>query len=192
MASRLGAAIRRSAVLAAALSFIWPGLGQGWAGARRRALLFAAPMVLLGVAALLVVIAQGKARAFGLLLQPDVLLGLFALNLVVLAYRAFAIVDAYRVANRRWPPPVRGQAAIGALLLGVVLGGTLLMHGWLGLVAYKSYDTIVAVFHTSEPTPSAAPTPTLLPGETPGPTPSRRRSPPRSRSGRTTGASTCC
>ncbi len=171
MASRVGATIRRSAVLAAALSFIWPGLGQGWAGARRRALLFAAPMMLLAVAALLVLVAQGKARAFGLLIQPDVLLGLFALNLVVLAYRIFAIVDAYRVANRRWPTPVRGQAAIAAVLLGVVLGGTLLMHGWLGLVAYKSYDTIVAVFHTSEPTPTPLPTPTLPPGETPGPTP---------------------
>ncbi len=158
-------------MLAAALSFIWPGLGQGWAGARRRALLFAAPMMLLAVAALLLVIVQGRARALGLLLQPDVLVALLTLNVLVLAYRIFAIVDAYRVASRRWPPPVRGHAAVGAMLLGVVLGGTLLMHGWLGLVGYKTYDTIASVFHTSEPTQSAAPTPTLLPGETPGPTP---------------------
>lgn len=158
-------------MLAAALSFIWPGLGQGWAGARRRALLFAVPMMLLVIGAVLALTAEGKGRAFGLLLQPDVLLGLLALNVAVLAYRILAIVDAYRVANRRWPPSERGQAAIAAVLLGVVLGGTLLMHGWLGLVGYKTYDTIAAVFHTSEPTPTAAPTPTLIPGETPGPTP---------------------
>lgn len=171
MASRVGAAIRHSAVLAAALSFIWPGLGQVWAGARRRALLFAAPMMLLVVVAVLVVIVQGKARAAGLLIQPSVLLALLAVNLAVLAYRVFAIVDAYRVANRRWPATERGQAATAAVLLGVVLGGTLLMHGWLGLVGYKAYDTVVAVFHSAEPTPTPVPTPTLMPGETPGPTP---------------------
>ncbi|MGZ8562563.1 MAG: LCP family protein, partial [Candidatus Limnocylindria bacterium] len=171
MAPRVIAAIRHSAVLAAVLSFIWPGLGQGWAGARRRALLFAVPMMLLAVAAVVALMLEGRGRSFGLLLQPSVLLGLFALNLVVLAYRVVAIVDAYRVANRRWPQPARGQAAIAAVLLGVVLGGTLLMHGWLGLVAYKSYDLIETVFHTSEPTPTPLPTPTLPPGETPGPTP---------------------
>ena len=171
MASRVGAAIRHSAVLAAALSFLWPGLGQGWAGARRRALLFAAPMMLLVAAALLVLLVQGRARAFGLLLQPGVLLVLLGLNVVVLAYRLLAIVDAYRVANRRWPAAARGQTAIAAVLLGAVLGGTLLMHGWLGLVGYKTYDTVASIFHTAEPTPTPSPTPTLPPGETPGPTP---------------------
>lgn len=171
MASRVGAAIRHSAVLAAALSFIWPGLGQGWAGARRRALLFAAPMMLLAVGALLVVIVQGRARAAGLLIQPGVLVTLLAVNVAVLAYRILAIVDAFRLANRRWPTPARGQAAIAAILLGVVLGGTLLMHGWIGLVGYKAYDTVVSVFHPAEPTPTPLPTPTLVPGETPGSTP---------------------
>ena len=158
-------------MVAAALSFIWPGLGQGWAGARRRALIFALPMMLLAIGAVLALSVEGKGRAFGLLLQPEVLVGLLALNVAVLVYRIVAIVDAYRVANRRWPPPERGQTAVAAVLLGVVLGGTLLMHGWLGLVGYKTYDTVAAVFHTSEPTPTAAPTPTLVPGETPGPTP---------------------
>ncbi len=132
MAPRVIAAMRHSAVLAAALSFIWPGLGQGWAGARRRALLFAVPMMLLAALAVLVLVVQGRARLMGVLLQPSVLLGLLALNVGVLAYRLVAIVDAYRIANRRWPPPARGQTAIAAVLLGVVLGGTLLMHGWLG------------------------------------------------------------
>lgn len=171
MAPRVIVAIRHSAVFAAALSFIWPGLGQGWAGARRRALLFALPMMLLAVAAVLVLMVQGRARVVGLLLQPSVLLALLALNLVVLAYRVLAIVDAYRVADRRWPSPARGQAAMAAVLLGAVLGGTLLMHGWLGLVGYKTYDTVAAIFHTAESTPTPTPTPTQRPGETAGPTP---------------------
>jgi LCP family protein required for cell wall assembly len=170
VASRVGAAIRHSAVLAAALSFIWPGLGQGWAGARRRALLFALPMMLLAAAAVLTLIVQGRARVLGLLLQPSVLLGLLALNVVVLAYRLVAIVDAYRVANRRWPPAAQGQSTIAAVLLGVVLGAALLMQGWLGLVTYKTYDTFGAISHPFS-TPTPFPTATLPPGETPGPTP---------------------
>ena len=172
VAPRVIAAIRHSAVLAAALSFVWPGLGQGWAGARRRALLFAVPMMLLAAGGVLVLIVQGRARAFGLLLQPSVLLALLALNVVVLAYRLLAIVDAYRVATSALAaPPARGQTAIAAVLLGVVLGGTLLMHGWLGLVGFKTYDTVAAVFHTAEPTPTPSPTATPAAGRDARPDP---------------------
>jgi LCP family protein required for cell wall assembly len=165
------AAIRHSAVIAALLSFLWPGLGQGWVGSRRRALMFAVPMILLLGVGVLVMIVQGRARALGLFLQPSVLLLLLALNVAVLGYRVYAILDAYRDASRRWPPiPGRGRAAVGLFLLGAVLGGTLLMHGWLGFVGFKTYDTVVAVSHPfSSPTPS--PAPSLPPGETPGPTP---------------------
>jgi LCP family protein required for cell wall assembly len=167
------AAIRRSAVIAALLSFLWPGLGQGWVGSRRRAILFAVPMMLFLGAGLLVMIVQGKARALGLLLQPGVLLLLLALNVAILVYRLFAIVDAYRVAARRWPPVVeQGRAAIGLVVLGVLLGGTLLMHGWLGLVGFKTYDTVVAISHPFS-TPTPVPAASLAPGETPGPTPVR-------------------
>ena len=63
MALRVIAAIQQSAVIAAVLSFVWPGLGQGWVGARRPALIFAVPMVLLLGAGLLAMIVQGKARS---------------------------------------------------------------------------------------------------------------------------------
>lgn len=171
MAPRVIAAIRHSAAVAALLSFVWPGLGQGWVGSRRRALMFAVPMMLFLGTGLLVMIVQGRARALGLLLQPSVLLLLLALNLAVLAYRLFAIVDAYRGAARRWPPVAeRWRAATSLALLAVVLGATLLMHGWLGLVGFKAYDTVVAISHPfSTPTPS--PAASLAPGETPGPTP---------------------
>jgi polyisoprenyl-teichoic acid--peptidoglycan teichoic acid transferase len=155
---------------AAVLSFVLPGLGQGWVGARRRALLFALPMMLLLAAGVLVLVVQGEARAFGLFLQPGVLLALLALNLGVLVYRLFAIIDAYRGASERWPVgAARGQAAIGAVLLGMVLGSTLLMHGWLGFVGFKTYDLVASVFHTPQVTP--VPNASLVPGQTAGPTP---------------------
>jgi polyisoprenyl-teichoic acid--peptidoglycan teichoic acid transferase len=171
VAPRVISAIRHSASIAALLSFVWPGLGQGWVGSRRRALLFAVPMMLFLAAGLLVMIVQGKARALGLLLQPSVLLLLLALNLAVLLLRLAAIVDAYRDATHRWPPITgHGRAAAGLVFLGVVLGSTLLMHGWLGLVGYKAYDTVVAISHPfSSPTPR--PAASLAPGQTPGPTP---------------------
>jgi hypothetical protein len=56
------AAIRHSAVIAAFLSFVLPGLGQGWVGARRRALPFALPMMLLLGVGLLVLVVEGRAR----------------------------------------------------------------------------------------------------------------------------------
>jgi LCP family protein required for cell wall assembly len=171
VAPRVIAAIRHSAVIAALLSFLWPGLGQGWVGSRRRALMFAVPMMLLLGAGLLVMIVQGKARFLGLLLQPGMLLLLLALNVAVLAYRLAAILDAYRGAARLWPPiPSHGRAAVGLVLLGVVLGGTLLMHGWLGLVGFKAYDTVVAVSHPFS-SATLGPSPSLPPGQTPGRTP---------------------
>jgi LCP family protein required for cell wall assembly len=171
VALRVIAAIRQSAVVAALLSFLWPGLGQGWVGSRRRALLFAVPMMLFLATGVLVILVQGKARALGLLLQPSILLVLLALNVALLIYRLLAIVDAYRDASRRWPPATEhSRAAIGLVALGGVLGITLLMHGWLGFVGYKAYDTVVAISH---PFSSATPSPaaSLAPGETPGPTP---------------------
>src|SRR4029079_16260891 len=40
---------RRSPGLAAFLSFLWPGLGQWYAGTRRTALVFASPVVVVAV-----------------------------------------------------------------------------------------------------------------------------------------------
>ncbi len=172
MAPRALAAIRHSAVIAAALSFIWPGLGQAWVGARRRALLFAVPIMLLVVAAVLFLLAEGKTRTVLLLLPPGVLIALMIGNVALLGYRAAAIVDAYRLAHRRWPASARGQTLVGAVLLGTVLGGTLLMHGYVGYnYLYKTYDTITTVFHVSQPTPTPVPLPTPSPGDSVGPTP---------------------
>lgn len=142
-------------------------------------------MMLLLAAGVLVMIAQGRARIVGLLLQPSVLLALLALNVLVLAYRMLAIVDAYRLVHRRWPPPSgRGQITVTAVLLGVVLGGTLLMHGWLGLIGFKTYDFVTAAFHTQEPTPTGIPTQSLSAGVRPVPTPVRTPVPVWSDNGR--------
>jgi polyisoprenyl-teichoic acid--peptidoglycan teichoic acid transferase len=178
--SRVSLAVRHSAVLAAFLSFVWPGLGQGWVGAWRRALLFAIPIAVLVVIGVLVVSAQGKARSLGLFLQPQVILGLLALNVGILAYRLVAIVDAYYTSRARWPVAGnnRLQRGVTGTLLGVVLAGTVGMHAGLGYLGFKTYDTITTVFGMTE-TPTPIPTPaSLAPGATPTPIPTPGPPPP--------------
>jgi LCP family protein required for cell wall assembly len=158
-------------VLAAWLSFLWPGLGQGWAGAWRRAIFFALPIILLAVGTFILISTQGRARAFGLFLQPQVLLGLLALNVGILAYRLVAIVDAYYTARLRWPSAGRLQRATAGTLLAVALVGTLGMHAGIGYLGFKTYDTVTTVFgSTSTPTPGASPY-SLAPGASPTPIP---------------------
>jgi polyisoprenyl-teichoic acid--peptidoglycan teichoic acid transferase len=171
VAPRVFATIRHSGVAAAALSFLWPGLGQGWAGAPRRAILWAAPMLLLLAIGILIIVAQGRLRTVLMIVQPGVLIPLLALNIGLLAYRLLAIVDAFRLAHRRWGPLRPGaRSAVAATLLGILLGVTLLEHAVVGYVGFKAYDTAAAISHPFS-TPTPIPTATLAPGETPGPTP---------------------
>jgi LCP family protein required for cell wall assembly len=165
-------------VLAAALSFVLPGLGQGWLGDFRRGLTLALPVVLMIGFAIGVVVFQGRARALGLLVQPGVLIALLILNAALLAWRVGAIVDAWRLARRTSPQVVarsRTRQVAAATALAVLLAATLGMHVGLGFLGYKAYDTFTTVFVTPEPSSSPAPEGTTDPSAeattTPEPTP---------------------
>jgi hypothetical protein len=89
---------RPSSSLAAALSFLVPGLGQLALGRHRRGIAFAAPAaLLLGMA--IAALTLGRGTLLELVLQPGVILLLVVLNIAVLAYRAVAILDAWRIAR---------------------------------------------------------------------------------------------
>jgi len=168
-------------VLAAALSFVLPGLGQGWLGDFRRGLTLALPVVLLIGFALGMVVFQGRARALGLLVQPGVLIALLILNAVLLAWRLGAIVDAWRLARRTSPQVVaasRTRNVAAATALAVLLSATLGMHVGLGFLGYKTYDTITTVFVTPEPSPTPTPQGSADPSVTPEPTPAPTPVPP--------------
>ncbi|HXG40798.1 MAG TPA: hypothetical protein VNJ28_07625, partial [Candidatus Limnocylindrales bacterium] len=87
----------RSAFTAAFLSLLFPGLGHAYAGAWHRALGFAAAPILLGSLVLGIVLRADRLELLGTLLQPSVLTGILVLDVVALAYRAVATIDAYRV-----------------------------------------------------------------------------------------------
>lgn len=108
----------RSGVFAAFLGAVVPGLGHGYVGHRRRALLMFLPVAVLFLAA----IAISRASSLDLLswiVQPRVLQGILILNIVLIGWRVVAVADPYRLSTG---PHSAGRVAIVALLaLGVAL-----------------------------------------------------------------------
>lgn len=172
----------RSAALASFLSFILPGLGQAAAGARRRGILIALPIVVL-----LVVVVTIYFLNRGLLvraaLTPPVLLGIVALSLAVFVYRFWAIADAWSVSRSRNRRRADSRPATVASLavLAILLAATSFMHGWVAAVGWSAHRTLTTVFSpdgpqgggfaNAGPSLSQTPAPTLSPGATPTPTP---------------------
>jgi len=89
----------RSPFAAAFLSLIFPGLGHAYAGAYTRALGFAALPILLVALSAGFGLRMDQSQLIGLVFNPLFLQSVFVINLLLLAYRVVAIVDAYRVAE---------------------------------------------------------------------------------------------
>jgi LCP family protein required for cell wall assembly len=87
----------RSPFAAAFLSLLFPGLGHVYAGAYTRALGFAAAPILVIALVAGIVLRMEQTELIGLALNPAVWTSVFVINLLLLAYRVVAIVDAYRV-----------------------------------------------------------------------------------------------
>jgi len=104
--------------LAAVLSGLIPGAGQWYGGRVRRAILMFLPSVVL-VAVAVAFWSRGAVRILELAVQPAVLWALLAANLVVLAWREVAVVDAFRV-SRGARKPGWGSAAILSLTIVAV------------------------------------------------------------------------
>jgi LCP family protein required for cell wall assembly len=141
---------RRSAFTAAFLSLLFPGLGQAYLGATRRALGWAAPPLLLGSLAAGFAVRFDAIELAGIALQTWFLGGVFALNLVLLAYRGASIYDAWLIARALDGPASRASAGGGfALTSGA---GTLSVAGLLAVllvmslahVAVARYDLLLA------------------------------------------------
>ena len=113
---------RRHAALAAFLSFLFPGLGQAYAGEAMLAAVFAAPVILLLIGTGALVLLVGQLRND--LLSPTFLAGVAVLNLALMAWRLASII----LAGRPRRSSGRRLASVGTLLLLVI--GTVAMHAW--------------------------------------------------------------
>ena len=140
-------------ILAALLSALVPGAGQWYAGKRRRAVLFAVPLVLLIIATLAFRASVNNTDLLATLVQPRNLWGLVAGNLVLVAWRLSAVVDAYWL--------VAGHSHRSAVMwagLGVLLIGVAAPHVIAGAYALRSIDLLNTVFAGDEMTDTPATT----------------------------------
>ena len=103
---------------AAVLSAVVPGAGQWYGGRVLRAVLVFLPTLVL-VALMAAFWSRGAVRIVELLVQPAVLWTLLAVNLVVLLWRGFVVVDAFQVARAGARPGWLAVAVLSVTLLAV-------------------------------------------------------------------------
>lgn len=151
------------ALLAALLSFVFPGIGQAYNGQSRLARLLAAPpLVIICVVIVLALVARSQVLSW--LFDVRFLIGLIALDVALLTWRLVAIVQAH--AHRERPSP-RSPATWATVVLVIA---TLAMHALPAYYAAKTIDTLKAVtlggnLDEGIPQPSNSPGPlsTLVP-----------------------------
>ena len=120
--------------LAAALSMLLPGPGQLAAGRPRRAAALLLATVALAVLALLALRAERVGSV-----DRRLLAGVLGANALLLAFRLFAVVDAWRLG--------RGAITRTALAaLALVVAATAVPHVAAAYVAVRGYTTLETVF----------------------------------------------
>lgn len=148
--------------LAAVLSFVLPGLGQIAVGAIRRGILLGFPLVLALLVGLVLVVGDRKALLG--VIEPQVILALIALDILLGLIHLIAIGDAYRTARNRIARSAWSVRRPGSpRLLTVLLVVTFVIHGALGALGFQAYNAVNAVFSApgsglTIPTPSFGPT----------------------------------
>jgi LCP family protein required for cell wall assembly len=124
-------------ILAAFLSMLLPGLGQLWAGARRRGIL-----LLAGTAVLLAALLGAVVWLPGVVsIDRRLVAAVLAADLALLGFRLFAVADAGRA----------GRAPAARLALAVLLAATALPHLAFAYVTVRSYSVLETVFADEEP-----------------------------------------
>ncbi|MEY2470035.1 MAG: polyisoprenyl-teichoic acid--peptidoglycan teichoic acid transferase [Actinomycetota bacterium] len=160
---RTPGAPRRSGAVAAFLSFIFPGLGQAYLGDRRRALMFAAPVIaVIGIAVLVLLLNRSAAVR---ILDPSVS---FALAIVVILLAIWWFAAVLHAWQRGWHVGTASAAIAIALVLAIGVGGA-----WGAVYFWRIHNGSEEIF-TGNPfdktPPPPTPSPTPLPsGETPDP-----------------------
>ncbi|MEO8625202.1 MAG: LCP family protein [Candidatus Limnocylindrales bacterium] len=163
----------RSGVVAAALSFLFPGLGQAYLRHRGAALAFALPVLVVIGGLLLLLVLDGVNRVGAKLLNPTIALGAALLVLLGGVWWMLGVLSAWRSGARR-----RGAnaAIIPAILVVAIAAGTLYGADWMYRlsVADRNFgancDPTLGCPQLPTPTPgtgAVTPTPTVPPS---GPT----------------------
>jgi LCP family protein required for cell wall assembly len=140
---------RPSPGIAAFLSFVWPGLGEAYAGHRTLALVFALPVLVL--ATLVAWQALGGLDVLALrLLDRTVAAAVLGIVVALGFWRVASVLSAWRLAGHG-----RRAAAEARALVVVLIVAVLGMHGLAGWYAFAFYDAASRIFVAD--TPSATP-----------------------------------
>jgi LCP family protein required for cell wall assembly len=131
----------RSPAIAAFLSFVWPGLGQWYAGWPRAAVLFAAPIAAI-LLLLLIWLAGGLERALVDLLLPSVAVTFIVLIVAEGAWRIAALIHAAWLTGGR---PVFRQPRVGGAVTALTLV-VVVTHLWAASVAWSLFEASGRVF----------------------------------------------
>jgi LCP family protein required for cell wall assembly len=126
------------ASLAAFLSFLFPGLGQAYNGQARLASLLAAPTLVLVLATVFTVVIASS-RLVALLFDVRFLVGLIVLDVVLLAWRVIAVLQAHSERGRF------GSRSLWTWLTAILLVVTFSMHALPAYYAAKAIDTLRTV-----------------------------------------------
>lgn len=160
----------RSPFVAAFLSLLFPGLGHAYLGAYRRGLGIAAPPLLIMALLAGFAVRMSALDLAGLAVQGWFQVLLFVGNLVLLVYRAWAIVDAWSIGRALGGPGISPIAVRQAGVLSVAgLAAVLLVMSGAHL-AVARYDLLLSgtascIFDPdAQCDPSASGDPSLEPG----------------------------
>lgn len=157
--------------LAAALSFLFPGLGQVYAGAARRGLLLAIPFAVF-VAGIVVLLTGGSNRMIGLFARSETLIALLVVLAVLFFYHVSAVVDAYRLAQDRHRLASSASSGRSTAVLAVFIVLTLVLYGVPEYLGIRAEQTASAIFRGDETDPGHfIPVPSFGPDATARPTP---------------------
>lgn len=141
--------------LAALLSFVFPGLGQAYAGVPWLAIIFAAPVMLL--IAVIVLIITGVAGNLGnSLLSSRFLFAVLIVNGALLLWRCASIVHGGLATRSRPLGTNRRRVTLAAVAL--LLVATVGMHAWVAMAVIRLEGTLTQVFSGVRPDPVRAPT----------------------------------
>ena len=148
-------------LLRALLSALVPGAGQLLAGVRKRGFILLSVVVALVIAAVIIA-SRGIDSVISWMLQPKVLIGVLAVNVLLLLFRLFAVVDAFRTRKEGTLRPFRpSRLRLGLIATGLILllALTIAPHAIAGYYTLISRDLLTSVF-TAKSTSSSDSSPT--------------------------------
>jgi LCP family protein required for cell wall assembly len=150
-----------SPAVAALLSFLFPGLGQIYAGDTRKGVIWALPMIAF-IGALVWLLFAGKDAMLQLALNK-VQLALLILNVAFFCYHVAAMLDAYAVAQHERMRNL-GYRRGAPIILASLIALTTVLHGVPEMIGVDVNRTLSNIFNPANeqglaPTQSFAPLP---------------------------------